>query len=235
MSIFLLTRFISMGMFSPTTVGFPGNPAHRHIQTNQNHPMKLLHVDSSILGQNSVSRLLSADIVAAQTRLHPGIEVIERDLGAQPLQHLSGAHIAAFHGAEPAPGLDLADSGAALEEFLGADIVVIGAPMYNFGIPSQLKAWIDRIVVAGKTFRYGENGPVGLATGKKVFVASSRGGTYADTPIAFLDHQETYLKVILGFVGITDLTFIRAEGVAQTDNRDKSIAHARTEIAALAA
>ncbi len=197
--------------------------------------MKLLHIDSSILGQNSVSRLLSADLAAAETRLHPGIETVYRDLAAQPLQHLSPAHIAAFHGAEPAPGLDLAEGSAALEEFLAADIVIIGAPMYNFAIPSLLKAWIDRIVIAGKTFKYGENGPVGLATGKKVIVASARGGVYADTPIAFLDHQESYLSAILGFIGITDLTFIRAEGVAQPAIRDESIAKARSAIAALAA
>jgi FMN-dependent NADH-azoreductase len=197
--------------------------------------MKLLHIDSSILGQNSVSRILSADLATAETGLHPGIEVVYRDLGTEPLQHLSGAHIAAFHGAEPAPGLDLAAGGTALEEFLAADIVVIGVPMYNFAIPSQLKAWIDRIVVAGKTFRYGESGPVGLAGGKKVFIASSRGGTYADTPIAFLDHQESYLRVVFNFIGVTDLTFVRAEGLAQTEVREQSIAHAKGEIAALAA
>jgi FMN-dependent NADH-azoreductase len=197
--------------------------------------MNLLHIDSSILGANSVSRLLSADLVTAETRIHPGIEVVYRDLAAQPLQHLSPAHIAAFNGAAPAPGLDLAEGVAALEEFLAADIVVLGVPMYNFTIPSLLKAWIDRIVVAGKTFKYGENGAIGLATGKKVIVGSARGGVYANTPIAFLDHQETYLSAILGFIGITDLTFIRAEGVAQSALREKSIATARAEIAALTA
>jgi len=197
--------------------------------------MKLLHVDSSILGENSVSRVLSADLVAAETRLHPGIEIIRRDLATDPLQHLSGAHLAAAHGAPPAPGLDLAASATALEEFLAADIVVIGVPMYNFGIPSQLKAWIDRLAVAGKTFQYTEKGPEGLAGEKKVLVGSSRGGSYEGTPIAFLDHQESYLRAIFGFMGITDITFVRAEGTAQTAVREKSIATARAEIAALAA
>ncbi len=195
--------------------------------------MKLLHIDSSILGAGSVSRALSAELVASQLRLHPGIEVITRDLAAQPLLHLSGAHLAAAHGGETSPELDVAAGTAALEEFLQADIVVIGAPMYNFGIPSQLKAWIDRITVAGKTFRYTEKGPEGLAGGKKVLIASARGGNYHETPIAFLDHQESYLKAILGFMGITDVTFFRAEGVAIQDHRDKSIETAMAKIAAL--
>ena len=125
--------------------------------------MKLLHIDSSILGAGSVSRALSAELVAAEQRLHPGIEVITRDLSSEPLQHLSGAHLAAAHGGEAAPSLDVAAGAAALEEILQADIIVIGAPMYNFGIPSQLKAWIDRLAVAGKTFQYTEKGPEGLA------------------------------------------------------------------------
>jgi FMN-dependent NADH-azoreductase len=187
--------------------------------------MKLLHVDASILGAGSVSRVL---------------EVTYRDLGAAPVAHLSGAHLAAAQGVVPeAAGLrqDLAAGQAALAEFLAADIVVVGAPMYNFGIPSQLKAWIDRLAVAGKTFRYSDNGPEGLAGGKRVIVASSRGGFYGpDTPIAFLDHQETYLRGIFGFFGITDVTFIRAEGVALgPDQRNKSIEAAKAEVARLAA
>ena len=197
--------------------------------------MKLLHIDSSILGPGSVSRILTADLVEAQRRLNPGLEVVYRDLAAEPLQHLSGAHLAAAQGATPAPGLDIEVSGATLEEFLAADIVVIGAPMYNFAVPSQLKAWIDRLAVAGKTFRYTERGPEGLVGGKKVFVASSRGGAYNDTPIAFLDHQEAYLRAVFGFFGITDITFVRAENVARTDLREKSIEAARAEITALAA
>ena len=149
--------------------------------------MNLLHVDSSILGEGSVSRQLSADIVAAEQRRQPGLSVTYRDLAVAPVGHLSGAHLAAFQGAAPeTPELarDLAAGQAALEEFLAADIIVVGAPMYNFSVPSQLKAWIDRLAVAGKTFRYSENGPVGLAGGKKVIVASSRGGFYGPgTPV----------------------------------------------------
>jgi FMN-dependent NADH-azoreductase len=202
--------------------------------------MKLLHVDSSILGSSSVSRQLSTAIVAAQQALHPQIEVVRRDLGAEPVGHLTGAHIGAAQGAVPENATlqrDVAEGLAALEEFLAADIVVVGAPMYNFAIPSQLKAWIDRLAVAGRTFRYSENGPEGLAGGKAVIIASSRGGFYgAGTPTAFLDHQESYLRGIFGFFGITDIRFIRAEGVALGDEqRRKAIVTAETEIAALAA
>ena len=142
--------------------------------------MKLLHIDSNILGQGSVSRTLSAEVVAALRAGHPGIEVTYRDLSADPLAHLTSAHIGALQGAAVDPALeqDIAAGQSALDEFLAADIVVIGAPMYNFGIPSQLKAWIDRLAVAGKTFRYTGAGPQGLCGGKKVIVASSRGGVF---------------------------------------------------------
>jgi FMN-dependent NADH-azoreductase len=202
--------------------------------------MKLLHVDSSVLGPNSVSRQLSAGIVAAEVALHPGIEVVRRDLAAEPLGHLSGAHLAAGQGAVPEDitlQKDVAQGQDALEEFLSADIVVVGAPMYNFAIPTQLKAWIDRLAIAGRTFRYTEAGVEGLAKGKKVIVASSRGGMYgSDTPMASLDHQETYLRGIFGFFGITDITFVRAEGVAMGESQKAlSIATAQTAIRALAA
>jgi FMN-dependent NADH-azoreductase len=203
--------------------------------------MKLLHIDSSILGQNSVSRTLTTEIVEAQRRLHPGLEVIYHDVAEEPLLHLSGLHLAAAQAGVPehAQGLqhDLARSEAALDEFLGADIIVVGAPMYNFGIPSQLKAWIDRIAVAGKTFRYSENGIEGLAGGRKVIVASSRGGIYAgDTPMAALDHQETYLRSVFSFIGITDIEFVRAEGVSMgPDARGKALESARAAIALQAA
>ena len=201
--------------------------------------MKLLHVDSSILGPASVSRQLSAAIVAAQQAAHPGLDVKRLDLATDPIGHLTGQHLAAAQGAAPetaALASDLAAGGEALETFLASDIIVIGAPMYNFGVPSQLKAWIDRLAVAGRTFRYTENGPEGLARGKRVIVASSRGGFYAGTAIAALDHQEAYLRGVFGFLGITDVTFIRAEGIAlgQTQ-RDQAIAAAQTEIRKLAA
>ena len=200
--------------------------------------MKLLHVDSSILGAGSVSRDLSADVVATFQGRQSDLTVTRLDLAATPIGHLTGAHLAAAQGApvDDALKADVAIGLAALEEFLAADIVVIGAPMYNFGIPSQLKAWIDRISIAGKTFRYTEQGPVGLAGGKKLVIASSRGGVYSGgAPAAAFDHQETYLKAAFGFLGITDITFIRAEGVAMGEEaRNGAIATAKQETAALA-
>ena len=202
--------------------------------------MKLLHVDSSILGANSVSRILSAEIVAAERMRQPSLEITYRDLAAEPIGHLSAAHLAAGQGAVPEAATlvqDLASGTAALDEFLAADIVVIGAPMYNFGVPSQLKAWIDRLAERGKTFRYTEKGPEGLAGGKTVIVASSRGGFYgADTAAASLDHQEAYLRGVFGFFGITSVTFIRAEGIAMgAEQREKALGAARGDIAQLAA
>jgi FMN-dependent NADH-azoreductase len=179
--------------------------------------MILLHLDSSILGANSASRQLSATAVERFRKQVPGLEVSYRDLAAEPLSHLSGEHLAAGQGASPesqAIRKDLAASQAVLEEFLAADIVVIGAPMYNFTLPSQLKAWIDRIVVAGKTFRYGASGAEGLAGNKRVVVAVSRGGFYgAGTPAAAMEHLETYLRGVFGFIGVTDLEIIVAEGL----------------------
>jgi FMN-dependent NADH-azoreductase len=179
--------------------------------------MKLLHLDSSILGGNSASRKLSAAIVDQLTEATPGLDIVSRDLALQPLSHLSGEHLAAAQGAVPeSPAIqkDVAASQAALEEFLAADIVVIGAPMYNFGIPSQLKAWIDRIAVAGKTFRYTANGPEGLAGNKRVIVAVSRGGLYsAGMPAAAFEHVESYLRGVFGFLGVTDLEIVVAEGL----------------------
>jgi FMN-dependent NADH-azoreductase len=192
--------------------------------------MKLLHIDSSVLGPHSVSRQVSAAIVDRLVNAAPGLDTTYRDLTATPLHHLSGSHLAAAQGAEPAGALqpDLAAGQAVLEEFLAADIVVIGAPMYNFTIPSQLKAWIDRIVVAGKTFRYGAQGVEGLAGNKRVIIAISRGGFYgAGTPAAVGEHLETYLRWVFGFIGIANPEIISADGI-QTgpENREKAVAGA---------
>src|SRR6478672_2890032 len=180
--------------------------------------MKLLHIDSSITGANSASRQLSAASVAALKAAIPGLEVIRRDLDANPIPHLDSKRLPTVRPANaPEGAVGIADEGGSevLDEFLSVDILVIGAPMYNFGIPSQLKAWIDRIAVAGKTFNYTESGPKGLAGGKKVIIASSRGGLYGpDTAAASFDHQENYLRNVFGFLGVTDITFVRAEGVA---------------------
>ena len=179
--------------------------------------MKLLHIDSSVLGPHSVSRQVSAAIVDRLRQATPGLDIVYRDLTSTPLAHLSGPHLAAAQGAVPEAALlpDIAASQAVLEEFLAAGIVVLGAPMYNFTIPSQLKAWIDRIVVAGKTFKYDAQGVQGLAGNKRVIIAVSRGGFYgAGTPMAALEHLETYLRGVFGFFGVKDLEFIIAEGIA---------------------
>lgn len=202
--------------------------------------MKLLHVDASILGEHSVSRQLSAAVVERLRQSYPDLQVTYYDLGAQPLGHLTGSHLAAARGIDahtPALQQDLLRGQRALDDFLEADIVVVGAPMYNFSVSSQLKAWIDRLAVAGKTFRYTESGVQGLAAGKKVIVASSRGGFYGpETPLAALDHHETYLRGIFGFFGITDIAFVRAEGLnVSADQRQAAIAAATAEVSRLAA
>ena len=184
--------------------------------------MKLLHVDSSILGANSASRQLTREIVGRWQDRHPHLEVKYVDLAEQAPPHFSGRSLSA-QTTEESEG-----NAAALADFLAADVIVIGAPMYNFSIPSQLKAWIDRISVAGKTFRYTESGPQGLAGGKQVIVAASRGGIYA--PNAPGEFAESYLKFLFGFLGIDSVTFVRAEGLALSPE------HRRTAInSALAA
>ena len=203
--------------------------------------MKLLHIDSSVLGAGSASRALTADIVARQVKLHPGLEVIYRDLATDAALHLSPAHLAAFQGqavTDAQLGADLSKGSAYLQELFDADIIVVGAPMYNFSIPSQLKAWIDRVVVAGKTFRYGANGPEGLlSSAKKVFIASSRGNVYAPgSPAAPFEHHESYLTSVLKFIGLTDVTVVRAEGLGfGPEAREAAMGKAREQIAAIAA
>ncbi|MGQ0486398.1 MAG: FMN-dependent NADH-azoreductase [Hyphomicrobiales bacterium] len=198
--------------------------------------MKLLHIDSGILGEHSVTRRLSAALVDQWRKRQPGLKVTYRDLASNPIGHLSGSYLMAqsVDSARHSPELqrDLAESGKALEEFLDADVVVIGAPMYNFSVPSQLKAWIDRIAVQGKTFRYTEKGPEGLASGKKVIIVSSRGGFYSkENGLAAIDHQEPYLRAVFGFLGITDIEFIRAEGVnVSPQKKQEAIASAEKAI-----
>jgi FMN-dependent NADH-azoreductase len=202
--------------------------------------MKLLHIDSSVLGPHSVSRQVSAAIVDRLYKATPALEIVYRDLTAMPLAHLSGSHLAAAQGAVPeavALQQDLAAGQTALEEFLAADIVVIGAPMYNFTIPSQLKAWIDRILVAGKTFKYSAQGVEGLAGNKRVIIAISRGGFYgAGTPSAAAEHLETYLHSVFSFIGIANPEIIVAEGVQiGPEQREKALERALTTAASLRA
>jgi FMN-dependent NADH-azoreductase len=192
--------------------------------------MKLLHIDSSVLGPHSVSRQVSAAIVERLRQSTPGLEVSYRDLTLTPLAHLSGPHLVAGQGTAPEAALqaDIAAGQSALEEFQAADVVVLGAPMYNFTIPSQLKAWIDRILVAGKTFKYGAQGVEGLAGNKRVIVAISRGGFYGPgTPAAVGEHLETYLRWVFGFIGIKNPEFISADGIqVGPEHREKAVAGA---------
>jgi FMN-dependent NADH-azoreductase len=201
--------------------------------------MKLLHIDASILGANSVSRQVSAAVVQQLRTTSSDLTVTYRDLTAKPLSHLSGEHLAAAQGATPesaAVSDDVAAGTAALDEFLAADIVVIGAPMYNFSVPSQLKAWIDRVIVAGKTFKYSETGVQGLVPGKRVVIVVSRGGFYgADSPAAGFEHLETYLRGVFGFIGITP-EIITAEGVqVSPEQREKALTGALAAAGALQA
>lgn len=200
--------------------------------------MNLLHIDSSVTGDNSVSRQLTGAVVEAWRRAYPQMQVVYRDLATDAPEHLSAERLDARFAApgehSPVQREEQALGEAVLDEFLGADVIVLGAPMYNFSIPSQLKAWLDRILVAGRTFRYTEAGPVGLAGGRRVVIASARGGVYSEAaPARVMDHQEAYLEAAMGFIGITDVAVIRAEGVNLPDGRERAIASAHDRIRAL--
>lgn len=201
--------------------------------------MKLLHIDSSILGGASVSRQLTERIAAQWRATHPGTTVEHLDLAAEAPSHLSAESL----GFRMPQGADLsaaqirenAVSERLVSQFLAADVVVVGAPLYNFSIPSQLKAWIDRIAQAGRTFKYTDKGPVGLAGGKTVIVASTRGGVYSTSDAGnAMEHQESYLKTVFGFLGITDVRFVRAEGVAMGEApKAQALANADAQIRSL--
>ena len=193
---------------------------------------KILHIDSSIKGDDSDSRQLSKAFIDMWQAEHWDDEVIVRDIVSTPLPHIDGTLLAGlFSPAEShteATKAALARVDELIEEFMASDIVVIGAPMYNFGIPSTLKAWLDHIVQAGRTFKYTENGPVGLAKGKCVFILSTRGGVYEESP---LDHQVAYLKTVLGFLGIEDIRVVQAEGLNMSpEKREHSLAAAEDDI-----
>jgi FMN-dependent NADH-azoreductase len=202
--------------------------------------MNLLHLDSSVLGAASVSRQLSAGIVARYKAQYPNLTVVARDLASDPALHLSGAHLAAFQGAvvdDASMAADLIKGNAYMDELFAADVIVIGAPMYNLSIPTSLKAWVDRIAIAGKTFRYTATGPEGLLKNKRAFIASARGGVYsAGSPGAALEHQESYLIGLLAFLGITDVTVVRAEGIAFGDDaKEAAVSQALQAITAIPA
>ncbi|BBP76863.1 FMN-dependent NADH-azoreductase [Pseudomonas gingeri NCPPB 3146 = LMG 5327] len=195
--------------------------------------MKLLHIDSSILGDNSASRQLSRRVVEAWQAAEPSSVVTYRDLANDAISHFSSLTLVA--GGTAAELRDAAQrheaelSVSTIEEFLAADAIVIAAPMYNFTIPTQLKAWIDRIAVAGKTFRYTENGPEGLAGGKKLVIVSTSGGLHVGQPTGVA--HEDYLKVLFGFLGITDIEFVRAHGLGYGEEvRAKAMSDAQALI-----
>ena len=197
--------------------------------------MQLLHIDSAITGDQSVSRQLTARTVAAWQAAHPGTTVQYLDLAQQAPSHLSAQSLGFRTGqaaATEAERNENALSEALVSQFLASDVIVIGAPLYNFSIPSQLKAWIDRLAQAGRTFKYTDKGPVGLAGGKTIIVASSRGGVYSTSEGGqAMEHQESYLKAVFGFFGITDVRIVRAEGVAMGDEaRNSALASARADI-----
>lgn len=181
--------------------------------------MTILQIDSSITGEGSITRQLTASIVDRLTTANTGETIIRHDLAANPLPHLT---------------LEALADHTLVDEFLAADTVVIGAPMYNFTLPTQLKAWIDRLLIAGRTFRYTAEGPEGLAGGKRVIVALARGGFYGPgQPAEAIEHLETYLRAAFGFIGITP-EFVIAEGIAVSpEQREASLAAALGETSLL--
>lgn len=178
---------------------------------------KILVLDSAATGDQSVSHRLTDALVASLAERAPGSEIVRRDIGARPIPHLTADTVFAIRSGEAsteAGAAALALSDRLIDEIRAADILVIGAPMYNFGIPSTLKAWFDHVLRARVTFRYGESGPEGLMTGKKAIVVEARAGLYSEGPAAAMDSQEPHLRTLLGFMGITDVTFVRAEKLA---------------------
>lgn len=195
--------------------------------------MKVLQLDSSILGEASVSRQLTRSVVERLRESEAEVEVVQRDLGREPLAHLT-PDILATRGTAAELLNDLQNREAKLDEELiaelkSADVVVIGAPLYNFTIPTGLKAWVDRIAVAGQTFRYTEKGPEGLMTGKKAVIVATSGGSYAESPVDTM--HVGYLKQLLNFIGITDIEVVRAPGLAVgAEVRAHSLVRAKGQI-----
>lgn len=198
--------------------------------------MKLLHIDASVLGTQSVSRQLTAHTVAAWQAAHPGTVVEYLDLAVDAPNHFNADALGIKLGQPAQPTQVQMQENEVSErlvtQFLAADVIVVGAPLYNFSIPSQLKAWIDRLAQAGRTFKYTDKGAVGLAGGKTVIVASSRGGIYSTSDAGrAAEHQESYLQTVFGFFGITDVRFVRAEGVAMgADAKAAAVESARADI-----
>jgi FMN-dependent NADH-azoreductase len=203
--------------------------------------MNILHIDSSVLSANSVSRQLTAQVVNHLQQHYPDVQVAYRDVSAAPINHLSSEVLASRFTLISEWNTQQKEEAALtetlLDEVFTADLMVIGAPMYNFSIPTQLKSWIDRVLIAGRTFKYTEQGPVGLLENKKAIIISSRGGFYSTTDSGRMaDFQEDYLRTILGFIGVMDITIIRAEGVnISPENKIHAIEAAMAIIDQLAA
>jgi FMN-dependent NADH-azoreductase len=198
----------------------------------------ILLIQSSSNLASSVSRDLSETYVKDYRAAHPDATLTERDLVASPIPHLGVDLLGGFFGKPEAltepQKTALALSDTLVDEVMAASLIVIGVPMYNFSIPSALKAWIDHVIRAGRTFHYTAEGPAGLVTGKKAVLFLAAGGVYSDGPYKPYDFQETYLRAILGFIGITDVTVVRAEGLALgPESATKAVADARAKAAAL--
>ena len=199
----------------------------------------ILVLNSSVSGEASVSRLLVADAVTELTQCDPAATLVFRDLAANPVPHLTPETVAGVRSQATTPAEQAARalSDELIAELRAADTIVIGAPMYNFSIPTTLRSWFDHVLRAGETFSYSEAGPKGLLSGKKVIVVEARGGLYSEGPAQATDFQEPYLRQLLGFIGLADdLTFIRAEKIGYgPDARDQALADSRAELAKLPA
>ena len=176
----------------------------------------ILIVTSSALAGASASTRLAEEYAAAYQAVHPDARIVRRDVGSGDIPHLTAANVAGVRGepSRPAEQAARALSDALIAELRGADLIVIASPMYNFGISSTLKAWFDHVLRAGETVRYTAEGPEGLLKGKKAIVIETRGGRYSAGPAAAMDSQEPHLRTLLGFAGIDDVTFVRAEALA---------------------
>ena len=199
--------------------------------------MNILHIDSSASDSaESHSRRLSAELVEKLKAANPGASVVYRDVAVDRLPHIDMTILQAWvpEGEKDESLTATATRSKALvDELKAADVVVIGSPMYNFSLPSTLKSWIDHIAIAGQTFQYTPEGPRGLLTGKG-YLALSSGGVYSQGPIAAAEHLATYLTAVLGFLGISDIEVVRAEGVAYGPEQDKAaMTSARERIATL--
>jgi FMN-dependent NADH-azoreductase len=193
----------------------------------------ILVLNSSVLCHASVSRVLVEEAVTRLAHLHPGAMIVHRDLGAAPIPHLTAATVAGVRG-EPVTDSELtarALSNELIAELRNADTIVIGAPMYNFSISTGLRAWFDYVLRPGETFGYSVAGPQGLVKGKRVLVIESRGGLYSEGPAKAIDFQEPYLRHLLGFMGLTDITFIHAEKIGfGPDAREAALRAAKGKI-----